>query len=86
MCVFMSSPQSFFNLEILCHEFGDDLVLLTDFGFELVELLGLGRRFRTTRAIEDHGRILEELRLPAVETAGLDLVLITDFGDRLSLD
>lgn len=73
-------------MEVLGHEFGDDFVLLADFGFELFELLGLGRWLRTTWSIEDEGRILEEIGLPTVEPAGLNLVFIAHCGDRLPID
>ncbi|MFT4641875.1 MAG: hypothetical protein ACI8T1_005219, partial [Verrucomicrobiales bacterium] len=86
MCVFTISPQSFFYLEVLGHEFGDDFVLLADFGFELFALLGLGRWLRTTWSIEDEGRILEEIGLPTVEPAGLNFVFIAHCGDRLPID
>lgn len=86
-CVFTSSPQSFFfGLEILGHQLGDDLVLLPDLGFELFDLLFCSRRLRAALAIEGPLGILEEQRLPGIEPAGSDVILLADIGNGAAFD
>ena len=81
-------PTGFFCEDVLLHQLGDDLVLLGDLrvllGDDFLELgdprvLGrLGRLGSTALLeIERVGAVLEDGRLPAVDLAGLESVLVT---------
>ena len=65
------------------HELGHDLIFARELGFELLELaiLGVFEGPGFAAVLEGVVGILEELPLPQVEEAGIDLELIAQGGD-----
>ena len=78
-----SSPSSFFSSDVLFHEFGHDLVLACELGFELLDLavLGILDGLGLAAVLEGSVAVLEELLLPAVEQVGVDAEFIAEVGD-----
>ena len=60
------------------HEFGEDLVLALQLGFEFFDILILGvfEGFGLASILERQMGVLEELSLPLVKERGIDLELI----------
>ena len=84
------APHCVFFADVGLHQLGDDFVLLGQLGillgntrFELGDLTSLDRlggRTPPSLALEGAGTVLEQLRLPAIELARLELVLIAQIG------
>lgn len=66
------------------HEFGEDLVLACELGFEVLDLLVLGvvDGLGLAAVVESQVAMLEEFFESAVELGGIDVVLIAQVGDR----
>jgi hypothetical protein len=75
-------------LDVLLHEFRENLILALEFVFEGSDLAVLGileglEAFVGVR--EGRGTVLEELFLPEVEEVDGELMFLTEVGDRLLL-
>ena len=72
---------------MLGHDLRDDLVLLSELGFEAVDFFQfLGTLGAGPPTFESCGSVLKEGLLPLVKERGMDLVLVADIGDRRVLD
>lgn len=74
---------------MLLHQLPEDLVLALELRLEDQDLLleaGLGGALSSPRALERSVALLEELLLPAVEGAGLELVLVAELRDGNLVD
>jgi hypothetical protein len=73
---------------VLAHQFGHDLVLLLNLGFQGFDLSRLGRWPTGPDGVgfQSQGAIVEELFLPEVKEGWLDLMLLANIGDGPFLD
>ena len=82
------SPRFFFNCGVLFHEFGEDLILALELGFELLDLviLGVFGGSGSAAIVEAGLSVLEQEPLPGVEEVGLDAELFTELRNRGAFD
>ena len=71
---------------MLLHQLGQDLILLDELLFELLDLavssIGLG----LAGPLQRRGTVLEKQLLPVVEDGRIQAQLVTQIGDRCPLD
>lgn len=73
---------------MLLQEFGHDLILLHELGFELCDLtvLAVVSRRPFGGGLKGGGTVLKEQLLPTVKLSGQNLVLVAQVGDRDFVD
>ena len=73
---------------MLLQKFGDDFVLLHEFGFELgnLAILAVLARRPLGGCVKGGCAVLKEQILPAVKLSRQDFVLVTETGDRDFVD
>jgi hypothetical protein len=83
----MNGPRSFFNLEILRHQFGNDLVLMADGRLQARKFLAILRGlWATFIGIKNGLGVEEELSLPGIELSRRDGELLANRGVLLACD
>ena len=66
---------------MLLHQLGEDLVLLGQLGFQLLDAMVAGIDAGLSDAVEGCRPVLEELLLPGAEDVGVQLEFVTQIGD-----